>query len=166
MTDTSTLILIARSLQASTAGAAGVVQTLVSHGVDVQACNHIGETALMRASVHSDPAIVEELISVGARLDAADRELGFTALMYAASQVRAEGSGEGSRGGRLEARSAREWEEDLCVCGEGYVAGPKNNPIITRKPAQSRKCKTSARGGSSNRNKDRAGRAKYVRVGE
>jgi ankyrin repeat protein len=70
-----------------------IVQTLVSHGVDVQACNHIGETALMRASVHSDPAIVDELIGVGARLDSADRELGFTALMYAASQVGCGGPG-------------------------------------------------------------------------
>ncbi|EFJ52090.1 ankyrin-repeat protein, partial [Volvox carteri f. nagariensis] len=73
-------------IEAATAGALNLVQTLVAHGVDVQACNHIGETALMRASVHSDPAIVDELIAVGARLDAADRELGFTALMYAASQ--------------------------------------------------------------------------------
>ncbi|GIL73234.1 hypothetical protein Vretimale_4839 [Volvox reticuliferus] len=73
-------------IEAATAGALQIVQTLVAHGVDVQACNHIGETALMRASVHCDASIVDELIAVGARLDAADRELGFTALMYAASQ--------------------------------------------------------------------------------
>ncbi len=72
--------------QAATSGSLGLVQTLVSHGVDVQMCNHIGETALMRASVHASAAIADELIGVGARLDAADRELGFTALMYAASQ--------------------------------------------------------------------------------
>jgi hypothetical protein len=41
------------------------------------ACNHIGETALMRASVHADPGTVDELISVrgdsGLRRDVAWR---------------------------------------------------------------------------------------------
>lgn len=57
--------------------------------------NRAGETALMRAAVHKDAGALRALLEAapkpGPGLDEVDSELGFTALMYAASQ----GSGDG-----------------------------------------------------------------------
>ena len=63
-------------------GDVAAVQTLLSHGADVDARDRYGQTALMLAALHGHDAIVAMLLAAGAALNVAAK-YGLSALMLA-----------------------------------------------------------------------------------
>ena len=65
-------------------GAAGIVEALLAHGVQLDAVNGDGNNALWLACVNGNPEVIKRLAAAGVPIDHANTT-GATCLMYAAS---------------------------------------------------------------------------------
>jgi len=70
-------------LEASEKGDTGTVQALLAQGVDVNAKDNAGDTALMYTAAFGKTVTVQALLAHGADVNAKDNN-GFTALIFAA----------------------------------------------------------------------------------